>query len=100
MAFLIKSTLSYKIRDDLKIFVPACENLWIEINHPDKKGIVIGVVYSRDVEAEAEAGCGSGPFSVEAEAVGFSHRLFNLESNLAKKFCPFPHVDLSDEVAL
>ena len=31
---------------DLHIFVPACENLWIEINHPDKKGIVIGVVYS------------------------------------------------------
>jgi len=30
---------------DLHIFVPACENLWIEINHPDKKGIVIGVVY-------------------------------------------------------
>ena len=23
----------------------ACENLWIEINNPDKKGIVIGVVY-------------------------------------------------------
>jgi len=45
VAFLIKSTLNYQIRDDLKIFVPACENLWIEINHPDKKGIVIGVVY-------------------------------------------------------
>ena len=36
VAFLIKSTLNYQIRDDLKIFVPACENLWIEINHPDK----------------------------------------------------------------
>jgi len=45
VAFLIKSTLNFQIRDDLKIFVPACENLWIEIDHPDKKGIVIGVVY-------------------------------------------------------
>jgi len=31
-----KSTLNYQIRDDLNIFVPACENLWIEINQPDK----------------------------------------------------------------
>ena len=45
VAFLIKSTLNYQIRDDLKIFVPACENLWIENNHPDKKGIILGVVY-------------------------------------------------------
>ena len=45
VAFLIKSTLNYQIRDDLHIFVPARENLWFEINHPDKKGIVIGVVY-------------------------------------------------------
>ena len=29
VAFLIKSTLNYQIRDDLHIFVPACENLWI-----------------------------------------------------------------------
>jgi len=45
VAFLIKSTLNFQIRVDLNIFVPACENLWIEINHPDKKVIVIGVVY-------------------------------------------------------
>ena len=45
MAFLIKSILNYQIRDDLNIFVPGCENRWIEINHPDKNGIVIGVVY-------------------------------------------------------
>jgi len=45
VAFLIKSTLNYQIRDDLHIFVPACENLCIEINHPDKKNIVRGVVY-------------------------------------------------------
>ena len=44
VAFLIKSTLNYQIRDDLRIFVPACENLWIEINHPDKKGIVVRIV--------------------------------------------------------
>ena len=25
--------------------MPRCENLWIEINHPDKRAIVIGVVY-------------------------------------------------------
>jgi len=36
VACLIKFTLNYQIRDDLNIFVPACENLWIEINHPDK----------------------------------------------------------------
>jgi len=24
--------------------VPACENLWIELIHPDKKGIIFGVV--------------------------------------------------------
>jgi len=45
VVFLIKSTLNYQIRDDLHIFVPACENLWIEINLPDKKSIVIGIVY-------------------------------------------------------
>jgi len=45
VAFLIKSTLNYQIKDDLNIFVPACENHWIEINHPDEKGIVIGIVY-------------------------------------------------------
>ena len=44
VAFLIKFTLNYQIRDDLNIFMPACENLWIEINRPEKKGIVIGVV--------------------------------------------------------
>jgi len=25
--------------------VPACENLWIEINQLDKKDVIIGVVY-------------------------------------------------------
>jgi len=55
-------------------------------------------------------GCGSGsggsvPFYVEAEAAKFlplplPHRLFDLESNSAKKFCPFLNVDLSGEVAL
>ena len=29
VAFLIKSTFNYQIRDDLNMFVPACENLWI-----------------------------------------------------------------------
>jgi len=42
--------------------------------------------------------CGSG--SAEVPPLPLPHRLFDLESNLAKKFCPFPNVDLSGEVAL
>jgi len=39
-------------------------------------------------------GCGSSP-SVEEEARKFYrfHMLFDLKTNLAKKFCPFPNVD-------
>ena len=44
-----------------------------------------------------EAEAGSGPFSVKVEARKFYrfrfHRLFDLKSNLAKKFCPFLNVD-------
>ncbi len=40
-------------------------------------------VPNRDAEA------GTDPFSI----LLLSHRLFNLKSNLAKKFCPFPNVD-------
>ena len=58
-------------------------------------------VIVRDVEAEAGSGkrsffCGSG----SAKILPLPHRLFDLVSNLAKKFCPFPNVDLSGEVAL
>jgi len=60
-------------------------------------------MWKRKLEAEV----GSGPFSMEAEArsakilpLPLTHRLFDLESNLAKKFCSFPNVDLSVEVAL
>ena len=59
--------------------------------------MVSNSIMIRDVEAEAEAG--SGPFSVEAEAeaknlpLPLPHRLFDLKSNLAKKFCPFSNVD-------
>jgi len=42
--------------------------------------------------------CGSG--SGSAKILPLPHRLFDLESNLAKKFCPFPNVELSGEVAL
>jgi len=42
-------------------------------------------------------GCGTG--SAKILPLPLPHRLFNLESNLAKKFCPFPNVDLSGEVA-
>jgi len=49
---------------------------------------------------EAEDGSrsgGSGPFAVEAEERKLYrfrfHRLFDLKSNLAKMFCPFPNVD-------
>ena len=35
--------------------------------------------------------CGSG--SAKNLPLPFSHRLFDLKSNLAKKFCPFPNVD-------
>ena len=41
--------------------------------------------------------CGSG--SAKILPLPVPHRLFDLESNLAKKFCPFPNVDLSGEVA-
>ena len=58
-------------------------------------------VTHRDVEADAGSSgssgskitCtlgGSGPFSVEAEAVELGYLT---ESNLAKKFCPLPDVD-------
>ena len=33
--------------------------------------------------------CGSG----SAKNLPLPHRLFDLNSNLAKKFCPFPNVD-------
>jgi len=62
---------------------------------------------------EAEAGSGSWKRKLEAEAVNGSwkrsflcesrsvkilplphpHKLFDLQINLAKKFCPFPNVD-------
>jgi len=42
--------------------------------------------------------CGSG--SAKILPLPLPHRLFDLESNLAKKFCPFLNVDLSGEVAL
>ena len=42
--------------------------------------------------------CGSG--SAKILPLLLPHKLFDLESNLAKKFCPFPNVDLSSEVAL
>jgi len=42
--------------------------------------------------------CGSG--SAKILPLPLPHRLFDLESNLAKTFCPFPNVDLSGEVAL
>ena len=54
---------------------------------------------------DVEAGGGGGPFSVEPEAqksyrFRFHIGYFDLMSNLAKKFCPFPNVDLSGEAAL
>ena len=54
-------------------------------------------------------GCGSGSWkqsifsgsrSAKILPLPFPYRLFDLESNLAKKFCPFPNVDLSGEVTL
>ena len=42
--------------------------------------------------------CGSG--TAKILPLPLPHRLFDLESNMAKKFCPFPNVDLSGEVAL
>ena len=38
-------------------------------------------------------GCGSGSRSAKIPPLSLSHRLFNLKSNLAKRFCPFPNVD-------
>ena len=39
-------------------------------------------------------GCGSGSGgSRSARYLPLPHRLFDLKSNLAKKFCPFPDVD-------
>ena len=48
-------------------------------------------VQTRVVEADAEAGSGSG--SAKILPLPLPHRLFDLKSNLAKKFCPFPNVD-------
>jgi len=41
-------------------------------------------------------GCGSG--SAKILPLPLPQKLFDLESNLAKKFCPFPNVDLSGEL--
>ena len=38
-----------------------------------------------------KAGCGSG--SAKILPLPLPHRLFDLKSNLEKKFCPFPDVD-------
>jgi len=38
--------------------------------------------------------------SGSAKILPLPHRLFDLESNFVKKFCSFPNVDLSGEVAL
>jgi len=63
---------------------------------------------NRDVTKDVEAGSGKTPGMWKREAVLFlwkwkrkreilplplPHRLFELSSNLAKKFCPFPNVD-------
>ena len=46
------------------------------------------------MEAETEAGSGRGANeSAKNLPLPFSHRLFDLKSNLAKKFCPFRDVD-------
>ena len=46
------------------------------------------------MEAEAEAGSGSGGSgSAKNLPLPLPHRLFDLKSNLAKKFSPFPNVD-------
>ena len=37
--------------------------------------------------------CGSGSRSAKILPLPLPHRLFDLKSNLAKKFCPFPNVD-------
>jgi len=44
--------------------------------------------------------CGSGSAKIPLLPLPLPHRLFDLESNLAKKFCPFLNVELSGEVAL
>jgi len=44
--------------------------------------------------------CGSGNGSAKILPLLLPHRLFDVERNLAKKFCSFPNVDLSGEVAL
>jgi len=61
-----------------------------------KKENISGV--TRDVEAEAGSWkrsffCGSGSGNAKILPLPLPHRLFDLESNLAKKFCPFPNVD-------
>jgi len=61
---------------------------------------------NRDVTKDVEAGsgktpgmwkrsffCGSGSGSAKILPLPLPHRLFELSSNLAKKFCPFPNVD-------
>ena len=58
-------------------------------------------MWKRNLEAEAvEAVLFLWKRKREILPLPLPHRLFDLESNLAKKFCPFPNVDLSGEVAL
>ena len=49
-------------------------------------------VWSKDVEAEAKAGSG-GSGRTKILPLPLPYRLFDLKSNLAKKFCLFPNVD-------
>ena len=48
---------------------------------------------SKDTAKQSSQGLSQGCGSGRIFALPLPHRLFDLKSNLAKKFCPFPHVD-------
>jgi len=88
----------------VEIILSASENypkVYHDAQHNFSVAFTAYYLMSRDVEAvEVVLFSWSGRGTAKILSLPLPHRLFDLESNLAKKFCPFPNVDLSGEVAL
>ena len=55
VVWVIKSTLNYKIREDLSVFIPhICETLFIEIINDSGRNIVVCVIYRPNTEPLAD----------------------------------------------
>ena len=55
VGMFIKSTLNYKIREDISVFIPhICETLFIEMINDSVRNIVVGVIYGPNTEPLAD----------------------------------------------